>query len=190
MEEIWKRIEIWLETNAPRVLTDLYVGISTSEIESLEKVAGFELSDFLKESLSIHNGQDGRFRLVYPWEIFPIEAIEIEKNRMSSDFVDQLRSNNVELENGIDVYGPVKSTVWNDKWIPFSSDGSGNLLCIDNDPAEGGNLGQVILWASDPPYVEVIASNYRVWLEQFASDLERDLYAWDAQTEFWSRVDR
>jgi hypothetical protein len=38
-----------------------------------------------------------------------------------------------------------------------SADDMGNFLCIDCDPDEGGNVGQVILWASDPPYVEVIA---------------------------------
>jgi cell wall assembly regulator SMI1 len=186
VEEIWKQIEIWLNTNAPQVMNDLYPGASVFEIKNLEKFVEFQLSESLKESLRIHNGQDGRFRLVYPWEIFPTDGILLEIQRMNSDFLEELRSNNVELEDGLETRGSVKSTIWNDKWIPFSS---GNLLCIDNDPAEGGRIGQVILWAADPPYVEVIAPSYRTWLGQFANDLEGGKYKWDAEDESWSRVE-
>jgi cell wall assembly regulator SMI1 len=83
----------------------------------------------------------------------------------------------------------VKEDIWNSRWIPFASDESGNFLCVDYDPAKGGDIGQVILWASDPPYVEVIAPSFRAWLEQFANDLEAGKYKWDAEDESWSRVE-
>jgi cell wall assembly regulator SMI1 len=78
---------------------------------------------------------------------------------------------------------------WNWAWIPFAADGAGNLLCLDLDPDKGGEIGQVILWASDPAYVEVIAPSYRAWLEQFASDLEAGKLHWDAENDDWFRVD-
>jgi cell wall assembly regulator SMI1 len=61
---------------------------------------------------------------------------------------------------------------------------------VDYDPAEGGTIGQIILWASDPPYVKVIAPSYRAWLEQFATDLEAGKYKWDDHDESWARVEQ
>ena len=181
MQNIWNTIDRWLETNAPRVLSDLLSGASEAEIASLETQMEVLLPDDFKTSALIHNGQDGRFRLVGPWELIPIDGIAPEAEQMNGIFKN---SENFEIETR----GAVKPNQWNDAWIPFAADGAGNLLCLDLDPDEGGKTGQVILWASDPPYVEVIAPSYRAWLEQFAIDLEAGKFKWDAENDEWLRV--
>lgn len=181
MDELWERVRLWLEKNAPRVQNDLLPGASEAEIDTTETQMELSLPEDFKTSVLIHNGQDGRFRLVEPWELIPIDGIASEAERMDTIF-----DNPDDPE--IETRGAVKPMLWNTSWIPFAADGTGNLLCLDLDPDEGGKIGQVILWASDPPYIEVIAANYRAWLEQFASDLEAGKYKWDAENEEWSRA--
>jgi cell wall assembly regulator SMI1 len=138
------------------------------------------LPEDFKTWLSIHNGQDGRFQLVAPWELIPIDGIILEAQQMHQVFSD-------DTENSVETRGAVKSMLWNTAWIPFASDNAGNFYCLDLDPAPKGNYGQVILWASDPPYVEVIAPSYRAWLEQYQSDLEAGKFVWNNLENEWSR---
>jgi cell wall assembly regulator SMI1 len=181
MQNTWKVIDEWLERNAPRVQNDLLPGASKAEINTTETQIELLLPEDFKTSVLIHNGQDGRFRLVEPWELIPIDGIASETERMNTIF------NNPD-DPEIETRGAVKPILWSRSWIPFAADGAGNLLCLDLDPAEGGETGQVILWASDPPCVEVIAPSYRAWLKKFAFDLEAGKYKWGAENEEWSRV--
>jgi cell wall assembly regulator SMI1 len=181
MENLWNQIEDWLRLNALRVLDDLLPGINVSGIRILEEKIGFELPEDFKTSLEIHNGQDGRFRLLSQWEIIPVDGILLEIDQMQEVFENS-------ADTAIETRGAVKDNLWNSAWIPFASDGSGNFLCIDMDPPENGIKGQIILWASDPPYVEVVSQSYRDWLAQFLNDLEAGRYIWDDKNSEWSRV--
>ncbi len=183
MEEIWRSIDIWLQKNAPRVFSDLLPGAASDEIESIELELKFPLPEDFKTSLTIHDGQDGRFRLVEPWELIPTNGLVSESQQMIGIFRE--RQDYLTIET----LGSVKPMIWNEGWIPFAADGAGNLCCLDLDPDMGGSVGQVIHWASDPPYVEVIAPSYRAWLEQFLADLEANRYTWDEENTEWTRVD-
>lgn len=66
----------------------------------------------------------------------------------------------------------VRDDWYNLKWIPFTHDGSGNHLCIDLDPAQGGVSGQVIRVWHDDELRERVASSYAEWLARVAA--ERD----------------
>ncbi len=184
MNNLWERIQNLLEAkSANAVLNDLNPGANLDQMTELTRQFEGKTVEELASYLRIHDGQDGRFDLISPWQLLCTQSIESEIDLMNETFPDG-------AEEDIDAIGPVKPVLWNRAWLPFASDGAGNLLCIDLDPDDGGANGQVIQWAADPPYVEVIAPNLQTWLEEFAVDLERDLYVWNVQTESWSRVDR
>ncbi len=184
MNNLWERIQNSLEAKSARaVVDDLNSGANPDEIAELTRRFDGKTIDELASYLRIHDGQDGRFDLIRPWQLLSAQSIESEIELMSETFPDG-------EQKDIEAIGPVKPVLWNRAWLPFASDGAGNLLCIDLDPDDGGTNGQVIQWAADPPYVEVIAPNLQAWFEEFAVDLERDLYAWDGQNESWSRVDK
>jgi cell wall assembly regulator SMI1 len=183
MLELWRRIENYLESQNAELLEEISEPAKNDSLENYLRNLNIQQDEF-SESLRIHDGQNhGYHALSYPWQLLNSDDIQENAKRLLELFPIE------EYPDGRTAYGFVKEDIWNDKWIPFASDESGNFLCVDYDPAKGGDIGQVILWASDPPYVEVIAPSYRAWLEQFASDLEGGKYKWDAEDNSWSRIE-
>ncbi len=184
MNNLWERIQNSLEAKSARaVVNDLNPGANPDQIAELTRQFNEESIAELTAYLRIHDGQDGRYNLIFPWQLLCVQSINSEIELMNETFPNG-------AEEDIDAIGPVKPLLWNRAWLPFASDGAGNLMCIDADPDDGGTKGQVIQWAADPPYVEVIASSLQAWLEEFVVDLERDAYEWNGQDESWSRADR
>ncbi len=183
MFTLWSRIETALKKQASETIKELAPPATNDILNQLQQKMGVMASELI-ESLRIHDGQNhGYHALSYPWQLLNSDDIQENAKRLLELFPVE------EYPDGRTAYGFVKEDIWNEKWIPFASDESGNFLCVDYDPAEGGDIGQVILWASDPPYVEVIAPSYRAWLEQFANDLEAGKYKWDTEDNSWSRVE-
>lgn len=58
----------------------------------------------------------------------------------------------------------VSGAWWNPGWIPFASNGGGDLLCIDMAPAEGGAAGQVITMNHEVSKRECLAPSFSQWL--------------------------
>ena len=77
--------------------------------------------------------------------------------------------------------GPIKPDEWwRLGWIPFCGDGGGNHLCVDVDPARGGNPGQVISMWHDDGARALIARSLTDFIEILARDAESGAIAWDA----------
>ncbi|WP_353931825.1 SMI1/KNR4 family protein [Okeanomitos corallinicola TIOX110] len=64
-------------------------------------------------------------------------------------------------------------------WIPLTYDGGGNHCCLDLDPAEGGNLGQIITMWHDDGVRAIIAPIFRAWLQQYADNLGSGDYGFE-----------
>ncbi len=186
MNDLWLKIELRLQQLAPRVRDVLGPPASDSDLEGL-LVLDESDSPALSNSLRIHNGQKhGLLPVVEPWILLTAKQITDEHTRLTKSL---LENADIDPNLGSERRGFVKADVWNKRWIPFATDGSGNYLCVDLDPDVGGTVGQVIQWAADPPYVEVTAASFRAWLETFEADLERGLYEWENASESWSRVE-
>ncbi|NJK42889.1 MAG: hypothetical protein HC933_00295 [Pleurocapsa sp. SU_196_0] len=184
MNELWTRIETLLARLAPGVRDVLGTPVSDADLRAVFTPDAPQDCD-LADSLRVHDGQrHGLLPVVEPWILLNAARIADERVRLVRSL---LENPEIDPDLGSDTVGPVKGDVWNTRWIPFASDGSGNFLCVDLDPDEGGRVGQVILWASDPPYVEVIATSYRAWLEEFQVDLEAGRFVWDEDQESWER---
>ena len=59
----------------------------------------------------------------------------------------------------------IKAYWWNPFWIPITDDGAGNFYCIDLDPDEGGNYGQVISFWHDSDERTLISESIDDWLD-------------------------
>jgi cell wall assembly regulator SMI1 len=73
----------------------------------------------------------------------------------------------VEVRDG----DPVRALYSSAGWIPFATDGGGNSLAVDLDPACGGVVGQVIVIGPDEVRRRVLAPGVRALLELCAARL-------------------
>ncbi|WP_175818856.1 SMI1/KNR4 family protein [Burkholderia sp. BCC0419] len=161
----WQRLDAAFAADASRLPGGLNGPASDDEIAALQVALGTTLPDALVDSLRIHNGQaasgdafSGSDALLSAHEI--LVQWRIWKGLVDGGDFDDMTS---EPDPGI------ADDWYNLKWIPFTHDGSGNHLCVDLDPAEGGVAGQVIRVWHDDARRERIAGSFPAWLAGIAS---------------------
>lgn len=80
----------------------------------------------------------------------------------------------------------VKNTLYNVKRLPFATDGSGQFLCIDYDPAEKGVYGQIIyLPCGEPEPVSVIADSFDDFVDLLIDEYKNDQFYIDDERTEW-----
>ncbi|WP_349294132.1 SMI1/KNR4 family protein [Lysinibacillus sp. Bpr_S20] len=90
---------------------------------------------------------------------------------------DLLERNEFDDFESVEAIGPVKTeSWWNVKWIPFAESTSGDLLCIDLDPANGGEVGQIITFWHDWKQRKVIAPNLESFIYETLTTLNSEKY--------------
>jgi cell wall assembly regulator SMI1 len=172
MQEIWERIDAWLRVNASKVFDRLQPGASDSAIEAVENALSIQFPDDVKASYRIHNGQsDSDYGLmVDAQEFLSLERIQAEWS-VWKGLLDK-----GSFEGGSDPDQGIRADWYNAKWIPLTSDGCGDNYCLDLAPAEGGNVGQIIMMVHDDVDRQFLAPSFRSWLEDYATKLESGEY--------------
>ena len=171
----WARIEAWLKENAPKALATLQPPATDAQIAELEKALGMALPPDLLASLEIHDGQTNPSQwigLMNGWRLMSCQEIA----RFSKTMARLMADGDFE---GMEAEGDgcqVKSDWWNRSLIPFMESGDGNYLCLDMDPDEDGQKGQVITFWHDEPEREVDEPNLHSFLKQFIYDFEAGQY--------------
>jgi cell wall assembly regulator SMI1 len=169
MPTTWSRIEQWFATNAPDFADDLLAGATDTDFKAAEQAMGVTLPDELKAIYRVHNGQDGGAPgIAGNWEFLPLKSAVKQWQIMKG-----LTDKGTFKKNTVRVKGLVRATWWNLKWVPFASNGSGNLLVVDLDPPEGGDVGQVVSYVHDDDDRECIAGGIAAWFQSLATDLEQ-----------------
>jgi cell wall assembly regulator SMI1 len=164
MNEIWDKIKQNPFLIQSDVLNTLTLGAKIDQIESLKQVIGTQWNE-LFESLEVVNGQDpSNPPLFQRFSLFSADEIAANYALMNDEVVPDLLDSGIDLEEG-ESEGPVKPQIWNKSWIPLAGDG-GNFICLDGDPDEGGDIGQVFIWWRDGSANQWVAPSYQVWLEQ------------------------
>jgi cell wall assembly regulator SMI1 len=175
MEKVWKRVEAWLEKNAPKMLADLRPGASAADIKKAERALSCELPADAAESYRIHDGQR---RSVGPlfgeWELLKLTDVvaswKILKGVADKGIFDD------SLAIGNDIPPQIKRVWWSPLWIPVASNSSGDYSCLDLDPARSGKRGQIISYYHTDAVRELVAKDFKSWLTGFAKDLEAGKY--------------
>lgn len=173
MKEIWTQIDDWLIANAPQIFEDLQSGASETEISELEESLAIKLPEDVKASYRIHNGQsDGTYGFLDGREFLSVERIKQEW----TVWKDLLDSGTFQDQDGHDIGSEpelgIRNVWWSAKWIPITYDGGGNHDCLDLEPSEGGNVGQIITMWHDDSDRKLVASSFREWLQEYAEGLK------------------
>ncbi|MGZ7440932.1 SMI1/KNR4 family protein [Paenibacillus sp. TH7-28] len=119
-------------------------GADEAEFEHAEKALGLKFPEEMKTFYQVHNGQDsdlGSEPFVRNLTLSPLGEIVENWNFLREEFeADEMEP---------DIGQEIKPLLWNDKWIPIAYNGGGDYLCLDMDPAEAGQVGQVLYFWHD-----------------------------------------
>ena len=172
MEEYWSRINRWIQKQTPELAKDINGPASAKEIQALEKYLGADFPQSFKDFYQIHNAQNAHSDgIMNAEEFLSLERIKDEWTVWN----DLLKGGDFEGITSTPAKG-IKNDWWNAKWIPITYDGGGNHICLDLDPAEGGNYGQMIRMWHDDDSRELIAPSFEAWIKTFVEDLEKGEY--------------
>jgi cell wall assembly regulator SMI1 len=170
MQEIWTKIEGWYKKNTSE--KEIFnAGASEAEIKDLESFLGIEFPSDVRDSYSIHNGQkDFHIGFIDSFMLLPLDQIK-------EDWV--IWKELYDTDDDPNVGSPSRGVCpywWHPRWIPLTSDGSGNFHCLDLIPAKGGQEGQIITMWHDEDTRKLLAKSFRLWLQKFADELESGIY--------------
>ncbi|MCA8992009.1 MAG: SMI1/KNR4 family protein [Planctomycetaceae bacterium] len=166
----------WYKANVPSREIQLSPGVDESAIEHFETILGTELPEDVRETYLLYDGTANTGILPYGYDVSRLQQVEKDWSRWcawaESGSFDQMKPHPV---------GPVKPNWWNAKWVPITSNGSGDHDFIDLDPDVGGRLGQVVEFNHETGPRCVSAVSFGDWLEQFADSLNAGRYRYDAE---------
>lgn len=172
MKDLWDRFEKWIHENAKPLKDGLNPGASDDDIKKLEALIGDELPQDFKASLKIHNGQKRNAGgIIELEELLSTDRI-IEEWTVWKDLLDSGTFENSQSQPA----SGVKDDWWNAKWIPITYDGSGNHYCIDLDPENEENSGQIIRMWHDSAERELFADSFGDFLNKYVECLEGGTY--------------
>ena len=172
MDKLWKKIEAWLKQNAPEMFADLEPGASEVAIKKAERALGVELPKDVAESYRVHNGMRGSMGpLIDGWSLMSLDWIVQDWKTLKKLSDDGTFEG---MEGKADVH--IKPDWWNPRWIPVASNSSGDFVCVDMDPPRAGHRGQVISFYHAEPRRELLAKDFKSWMNQFAKDLKAGKY--------------
>jgi cell wall assembly regulator SMI1 len=164
----WPRLEKWLQAHAPKIYADLREPATDEDFEDAQDALSIQLPQDMVGAYRIHNGQTGMASPVAG----DAQLLSLAGVASQWKIQKQLDDKGTFAKAKAKAIGPVRPTWWNNRWIPFAYNGSGDLTCVDLDPAEGGTVGQVVVYIHDREERRCIAKGLTDWLEQLVGDLE------------------
>ena len=153
LPEVFAALTGYLEAHHPHVAATLGPPTTEAEIAAFEAEVGRRLPEDLRQFYLLADGQrrDGpatdAFSAVLPdgYAFMPLEWAASDWRMMKA-----LLDGDPEIGRTEPVpQGPVHDRWWHPAWIPIGSLGNGDLLCVDLDPAPGGDVGQIIEFIHD-----------------------------------------
>ena len=176
MQEYWIRWESWMKQYAPGLLTILQPGASFEAVASLERLVNATLPTSFKAFYSVHNGQSkARTGLVDADQLLGVADIITQWHHWKDLLDSETFTYNEEPILSAPDTG-IKNDWWNPLWIPITSDGFGNHLCIDLDPGPEGQVGQIITLWHDDAHRAIVAPSFEEWIKEYLNALEKGDY--------------
>ena len=173
MEEIWTKIETWLQNNAPQVLEILQHGASEDQVRELEDFLSVKFPDDFKSLYRICNGQSScDYGVFNGREFLSLERIKDEWSIWKNLLDDGAFQESDGQDQGSNPELGIRNVWWSPQWIPFTCDGSGNHECLDLNPTECGTDGQIITMWHDDNERKIVALGIKTWLKKYAQGLE------------------
>lgn len=185
IQQLWSRLEVWANANAPQILKLLNPPATEAEIVRIAEKTGLTPPQSLIELLWIHNGENATYEQgIFPEALYLMSTTEmINFWEMEKSIAPQLPPNEPPerirqlIQDGIIfVEGPVKPDYSNAKRLPFANFDGNIIWYIDFDPDEGGTVGQVIETDPEGCIWKVLAPSFLAFFETYVADLEAGIY--------------
>lgn len=171
-----------IATKFPEIRKTLPPGAIDEQIHQLEQTTNHPIPQSLKDLLKTTNGDE-------KWGESPHAFISYFLYSCDR-IIDQLnffkKHENEAFPDSIYQKDLVKNILYSPKRLPFATDGSGQFLCIDFDPAENGIYGQIIyLPCAEPDPVSVIADSFDDFIDFLIDEYKNDKFTiFDERTEW------
>jgi cell wall assembly regulator SMI1 len=166
-------LQRFLEENYPKVAASFNGPASEEEILELEQLIGHKLPDDVRQLYKIANGQKD---LSVPLFVGGYELLTLNRIAQTWQMLNDVYKKGPGWEQSVP-QGVVKNRWWHPKWIPFAYMVSGDHLCIDLDPAPGGQAGQVIEFIHDDTWRKHLGLSLNDFLGEFDQGLRKGKYA-------------
>jgi cell wall assembly regulator SMI1 len=181
--ECWQVVENWLEAHdAADVLSP---PPADEDVAAIADAVGVDLPAPFETFLRRHDGQTpGSRPLLNRYTLSAADRVVDNYTQMTT----ALAAGEFEgrLDEFDDRHGSpdpeVADVWWNDRWIPFGCDASGNFLCLDLDPSPEGSYGQVITVWHDMPVRSVCGEGFTAWFDDYATALEEGTLRYSEHT--------
>lgn len=174
----WEKFETALKERVPHYLDALGEGATSENLDRLQELVEFTIPEEVRQFFLRHNVEYGvqdpakrntKLRSLLPPLFSDTRLLPVAESG-GNNILAQWRFNKDCSTRAKDAKadhyeGPVKQVVRHSKWIPFATDINGNGLYFDLDPAEGGQVGQVIECDYDQSRIAVLFPSPAALLE-------------------------
>jgi cell wall assembly regulator SMI1 len=165
---ILARLDTWYATHLPQ---DRYIfnpPAEQGELDALERLVGIALPDAYRQLYRWHDGEnDDRWGHFYGLPLLPLHRTRSEWSAWND-----IGGDRYAVPAAAWPEGTVDPAYSNPRWIPLTSDGSGNHIGLDLDPWPDGRIGQIILFGRDEDVKIVLAESLGTFLEWIVKLLE------------------
>lgn len=185
--DIWQQIEAWYaEQDASHLL---HPPASHAEIVAVENALGLVFPDVLRESLCRHNGSvQGGWPYV---DLLSLEDLQSEwniwndllKDGVFDDIEPEEYDQSAQSQTDHSQANQLQTGWWRVGWIPLDSDGGGNGHMLDTEPAETGQLGQVLFMDHEQGPEGPIFSSLNAYLTSVLNKLQSGQFVYDKQND-------
>ncbi|KAA1471080.1 hypothetical protein DENSPDRAFT_929283 [Dentipellis sp. KUC8613] len=185
LEQTWNRLRTWLSNEYPELGDTLNYGILPQDLADIEMQFGFALPQAVRESYLCVDGQEPESSvgcsegLFFGLNLLPLDEVLDEWRFWREVDNDPSTGAHAKLKDIMQSIPPnwIRREYSQRGWIPLITDKTGNYIGVDLNPAEGGSVGQVIifgrdfdtkvvLWKGDGP------AGWARWLANFVEELE------------------
>jgi cell wall assembly regulator SMI1 len=180
---VWSRFRAELEPVAPEALAGLNPPALEEHRRAVEVAVGTELPEDYVAWLALHDGShtsSGPFG----WQVDDLASV-IDSKKINDDLT------SIDGQHAADADVGIEPRWWHRQWVPFASNGAGDLLCIDLAPTAGGKPGQVLEFLHDSRRRRLVAPSFLEWVARAAADFfEGRFVATEDRTGFFGMLER
>ena len=159
-----KAIE-WLSDNAPKIVEALQEPASQTKIKELESLVGKALPEDFIRLYKTHNGTNPD---IFANFAYGMPFISIEKSIEQIKCFDHPNDDNKLSFSDDEIK---RNYTFGKLRIPIGDDSGTCLICVDLDPTQNGNYGQVILIDYEKNVGLKLADSVEKYILKFTSDL-------------------
>lgn len=186
MKSLWNRYDAWLSSNYPDGLHALNEGASEADLRRLEETLGQQLPEDYRMWLAGHNGdKPGGPGMLNGSSFLSTEEVAGQWTTMTSLAEREVGDITTESEPE----GHIVPVWWHRNWIPITSDGAGNLECLDLHPGPEGNVGQIIDFDHETVHRTVLAPGFKEWVCEFVDRVVAGEYAYSDDYGLFMPID-